>query len=60
MAVESFEVHGGGEVMFCVIIMWLSIISMIIFSCIDHPRSSNKHSRKSSSHGCSDGSYLSF
>ncbi|KAK8949776.1 hypothetical protein KSP40_PGU000045 [Platanthera guangdongensis] len=56
-----FEVDGGGEVIFCVIVMWLSIISMVIFSCIDH---APKHSGKKSSdqfHGDSaDGSYLSF
>ncbi|KAL0912166.1 hypothetical protein M5K25_018123 [Dendrobium thyrsiflorum] len=64
MAGASFEAHGSGDVMFCVIIMWLSVISMIIFSCIDQPKNSsnsNKQSRKAAArHGCGDGSYISF
>ncbi|EHA8590226.1 hypothetical protein COCNU_scaffold016239G000130 [Cocos nucifera] len=68
MAPMVFESHNGGDVIFFVIILWLSIISMIIFASVDdasRPRKRSKTPRGPASIGgkgcaCGDSStYLS-
>lgn len=35
----------GGEALYCLIVMWLAIISWIIFACADDPEAPRKHRR---------------
>ncbi|OAY79330.1 uncharacterized protein LOC109718654 [Ananas comosus] len=43
--VMVFESPDRGDVIFCVIIVWLSIMSMIIFSSIDEPIRSRRQGK---------------
>lgn len=36
----------GGEAMYCVIVAWLSIVSWIIFSCVDDDDDAGRRLRK--------------
>ncbi|KAG0465024.1 hypothetical protein HPP92_019188 [Vanilla planifolia] len=63
MAETSFEAYGSGDAMFCVIVLWLSVVSIVIFSCVDHREnsaSSSKRLRRTAAARRGDGSYLSF
>lgn len=47
MALEAMWSDGyGGEALYCVIVLWLSIISWIIFTSIDDTETSRKRRRR--------------
>ncbi|KAG1363799.1 hypothetical protein COCNU_11G006260 [Cocos nucifera] len=47
MAMEAMWSDGyGGEALYCVIVMWLTIISWIIFTSMDDPEASRKRRRR--------------
>ncbi|THU44438.1 hypothetical protein C4D60_Mb02t07370 [Musa balbisiana] len=37
-----FGSNDGGDLVFCAIIIWLSVIAMTIFSSVDHPSEQSK------------------